>query len=60
LSAAQAQAILSYLADMDNRKKNASAKAGVKSKIKRSGAVDTLLKDEEFMQLIPAFEDKGF
>jgi hypothetical protein len=43
---------------MDNRKKNARAKAGVKAKIKRSGAVDTLLKDEEFMQLIPAFEDK--
>jgi hypothetical protein len=58
LSAAQVKAILSYIADMDNRKKNASAKAGVKSKIKRSGAVDTLLKDEEFMQLIPAFEDK--
>jgi hypothetical protein len=30
----------------------------VKSKISRSGAVDALLKDEEFMQLIPAFEDK--
>jgi hypothetical protein len=42
---------------MDNRKA-ASDKAGVKSKISRSGAVDALLKDEEFMQLIPAFEDK--
>jgi hypothetical protein len=38
--------------------KVASAKAGVKAKIKRSGAVDALLKDEEFMHLIPAFEDK--
>jgi hypothetical protein len=43
---------------MDNRKKTVSDKAGVKSKILRSGAVDALLKDEEFMQLIPAFEDK--